>query len=51
MVNGYAVIFVDNATTSDSGETNIFGTSLAYDETCEKLIYIRELCDEIGFRL
>ncbi len=51
MVNGYAVIFVDNATTSDSGVTNIFGTSLAYDETCEKLIYIRELCDEIGFRL
>jgi hypothetical protein len=51
MVNGYAVIFVDNATTSDSGVTNIYGTSLAYDETCEKLIYIRELCDEIGFRL
>ncbi len=51
MVNGYAVIFVDNATTSDSGVTNIYGNSLAYDETCEKLIYIRELCDEIGFRL
>ena len=50
MTNGYVVPFIDNAT-AESEAQDIYGTSLAYDETCEKLIYIRELCDEIGFRL
>lgn len=48
MVNGYVVPFIDNATV-DSDETNLYGTSLAYDETCDKLIKVREICSEIGF--
>ena len=51
MSSGYAVIFVDNASSTSPKATNIYGTSLAYDETCEKLIYIRELCNDIGFSL
>jgi hypothetical protein len=51
MSSGYAVIFVDDASPGNADLSNIYGTSLAYDETCEKLIYIRELCDEIGFCL
>ena len=50
MTNGYAVLFIDNASV-DSKAGDIYGTSLAYDETCQKLINIREICDDIGFRL
>jgi len=48
MFNGYAVPFIDNATV-DSSAAGLYGTSLAYDETCEKLVGIREICSEIGF--
>jgi len=48
MVNGYAVPFIDNATV-DSAAADLYGTSLAYDETCEKLVSIREICSDIGF--
>ena len=48
MVNGYVVPFIDNATVG-SEATGLYGTSLAYDETCEKLVNIRKLCDDIGF--
>ncbi|MFC1737803.1 hypothetical protein ACFL1G_01990 [Planctomycetota bacterium] len=49
MTSGYVVLFIDNATVS-SNAADIYGTSLAYDETCEKLINIRELCNEIEFK-
>jgi hypothetical protein len=48
--NGYVVLFVDNADVG-SEATNIYGTSLTYEETCQKLVTIKEMCDEIGFRL
>ena len=50
MTSGYVVPFIDNAT-SDSTAADLYGTSLAYDETCEKLIDIKELCSDIGFKL
>ena len=50
MANGYVVPFIDNAST-DSDVTDLYGTSLAYDETCEKLVTIREICTDVGFNL
>jgi hypothetical protein len=50
MTTGYVVLFIDNATL-DSTSSDIYGSSLAYDETCEKLVSIRELCDDIGFKI
>jgi hypothetical protein len=50
MTTGYVVPFIDNAGT-DSAGTDVFGTSLAYDETCEKLVNIREILDDVGFEL
>jgi len=50
MTNGYAVLFIDNATVG-SEATDIYGTSLAYDETCQKLVSIREICSDVGFEL
>jgi len=50
MTNGYAVLFIDNATVG-SEATDIYGMSLAYDETCQKLVSIREICSDIGFEL
>jgi hypothetical protein len=50
MVNGYVVPFIDNATvTSDTKD--IYGTSLAYEETCQQLVNIRKLCSDLGFTL
>ena len=50
MTSGYAVLFIDNASV-DTEATDIYGTSLAYDETCQKLVSIREMCSDIGFEL
>lgn len=50
MGSGYVVPFIDNATV-DSDATDLYGTSLGYDETCEKLVNIRKLCSDIGFKL
>ena len=50
MSTGYVVPFIDNATTEPSA-VDVYGTSLGYDETCDKLIKIRRLCSEIGFGL
>ncbi len=50
MVSGYVVPFIDNATV-DSGTTDLYGTSLGYDETADKLIKIRKLCSGIGLSL
>jgi hypothetical protein len=50
MTNGYVVLFIDNASVG-SEATNIYGTSLDYDETCQKLVNIREICSDIGFEL
>ncbi len=50
MTTGYVVCFIDNAAVS-SGATNLYGTSLAYDETCEKLVNIRKICSDVGFTL
>ncbi len=50
MTNGYVVLFIDNATV-DSDKKDIYGTSLAYDETCKKLVSIRKLCNDIGFKI
>ena len=36
MLNGYVVPFIDNATV-DSADERVYGTSLGYDETSEKL--------------
>ena len=49
MVNGYVVPFIDNATI-DSDATDLYGTSMDYDETCRKLVNIRKLCSDIGFK-
>ncbi|GAG60127.1 unnamed protein product, partial [marine sediment metagenome] len=37
--------------TVDSPADNLYGTSLAYDETCKKLIFIKEVCADAGFTL
>jgi len=50
MTNGYAVLFIDNTTVGYEA-ADIYGTSLAYDETCQKLVNIREICSDIGFEL
>jgi hypothetical protein len=50
MTTGYVVPFIDNAV-SDSQNTDVYGTSLAYDETCEKLVSIRELLNDAGIEL
>ncbi|MCK4998156.1 MAG: hypothetical protein KAS23_01430, partial [Anaerohalosphaera sp.] len=50
MNSGYVVPFIDNAGV-EQASANIYGTSLGYDETCEKLISIRRLFSEIGFGL
>ena len=50
MVNGYVVPFIDNTTVGSAGN-GLYGTSLAYDETCEKLVKIREICNDVGFTL
>ena len=50
MNSGYVVPFIDNATL-EPGSGDIYGTSLGYDETSEKLISIRRLFSEIGFGL
>lgn len=50
MTSGYVVPFIDNASV-DSEAANLYGTSLAYDETCEKLVDIRKICSDIGFKL
>ena len=50
MNSGYVVPFIDNAGIEPTS-ANIYGTSLGYDETCEKLICIRRLFSEIGFEL
>ncbi|MHC4123562.1 MAG: hypothetical protein ACYSSI_08320 [Planctomycetota bacterium] len=49
MVNGYVVPFIDNAVIG-SDNTNLYGTSLDYDETCQKLVKIRKLCNDIGVK-
>jgi len=49
MVNGYVVPFIDNATV-DSEAMDLYGTSLDYDETSRKLVKIRKLCSDIGFK-
>ncbi len=50
MLNGYVVPFVDDATV-DSAGTGLYGTSLGYDETSEKLVKIRKLCNDIGLAM
>ena len=50
MVSGYVVPFIDNAS-PDTDAKDIYGTSLAYDETCDKLVEIRKLCSDVGFEL
>lgn len=50
MHNGYVVPFVDDAT-AESAETRLYGTSLGYDETSEKLARIRKLFSDIGLAL
>jgi hypothetical protein len=48
MNNGYVVPFIDN-TSMDASTDNLYGSSLTYDETCEKLLDIKELCTDAGF--
>lgn len=50
MTTGYVVPFIDNAAIG-SANMDVYGTSLAYDETCEKLVNIRELLNDIGLEL
>ena len=50
MVNGYVVPFIDNAVVG-SKAADIYGTSLDYDETCKKLVSVREICANVGFTL
>ncbi len=50
MTTGYVVPFIDNAETGASA-SDLYGTSLAYDETCEKLVLVRELLDDVGITL
>jgi hypothetical protein len=50
MHSGYVVPFIDNAT-ADATEERVYGTSLGYDETSEKLSRIRKLCGDIGLVL
>lgn len=50
MTTGYVVPFIDNAEIGQPA-SDLYGTSLAYDETCEKLVLIRELLDDVGIKL
>jgi hypothetical protein len=50
MLNGYVVPFIDDAT-ADSAGTSLYGTSLGYDETSEKLFKIRKLCSDLGLAM
>jgi hypothetical protein len=50
MDNGYVVLFIDNASV-DLPSDNLYGSSLAYDETCEKLTDIKEICRDAGLNL
>ena len=50
MHNGYVVPFVDNARVAPT-EGRVYGTSLGYDETSEKLAKIRKLCSDLGLAL
>jgi hypothetical protein len=50
LANGYVVPFIDNATV-DSDAADLYGTSLGYDETSEKLMKIRKLCGDLGLEL
>jgi len=46
MHNGYVVCFIDNARVAPT-EGRVYGTSLGYDETTEKLVKIRKLCGDL----
>jgi len=48
MASGYVVPFIDDAQPGQS-DTARYGTSLDYDETCRKLVGLREICGDIGF--
>ena len=48
MENGYVVPFIDNAVVG-SLASDLYGTSLDYDDTCKKLVNVREICDDVGF--
>ncbi len=50
MTSGYAIPFIDNATVN-LNTSDIYGSSLGYDETSEKLVQIRRLCNDLGFKL
>jgi hypothetical protein len=50
MLNGYVVPFIDNAAVG-SADVGLYGTSLGYDETSEKLFKIRKLCGDLGLEL
>jgi len=50
MTTGYVVPFIDNAETGAS-PSDLFGTSLAYDETCERIALVRELLNDVGIKL
>ncbi|MCD6394292.1 MAG: hypothetical protein J7M40_12390 [Planctomycetes bacterium] len=50
MTTGYVVPFIDDAETGGA-KADVYGTSLAYDETCEKLVHIRELLNDVGLKL
>ena len=50
MDNGYVVPFIDNASV-DSPSENLYGTSLTYDETCEKITLLQELCKDAEFSI
>ncbi|MBN2018917.1 MAG: hypothetical protein JW749_01690 [Sedimentisphaerales bacterium] len=50
MNNGYVVPFIDNAGVDSTGD-RLYGTSLGYDETSEKLFMIRKLFSDIGLAL
>ena len=49
MASGYVVPFIDNATV-EARTADMYGTSLAYDETSEKMVTIRKICSDVGFK-
>jgi hypothetical protein len=50
MINGYVIPFIDNATVGPN-TSDIYGSSLGYDETSEKLVQIRRLYNDLGLKL
>jgi len=50
MSNGYVVPFIDDAEPGASSR-RLYGSSLDYDETCDKLMRLRKICGDIGFAL